>query len=115
MQPRGLGVTAFVLGIIAVLMAATGLVVAAVAFADPGSSGTPSDQNYGAAAIVLVIDGALLLVGAPVTLLAIILGIVAAVRRRGRVFGVVGIILGAIPLVAVIGWASVAAVSTLAV
>lgn len=115
MQPRGIGVTAFVLGVIAVLMAATGLIVAAVAFSDPGSSGTPSDQNYGAAAIVLVIDGALLIVGAPVALLAIILGIVAAVRRRGRAFGVVGAILGLIPLVAVIGMAIATAVATLAV
>ena len=114
MQPRGIGVTAFVLGVIAVLMAAAGLIVAAVAFAGPDSGGTPSDQNYGAAAVVLVIDGALFLVGAPVTLLAIILGIVAAVRRRGRAFGIVGAILGAIPLVGLIGTGIVSALAALA-
>ena len=114
MQPRGLGTAALALGVIAVLMAATGLIVAALAFSGPSSGGVPSDQNYGAAAIVLVIDGALLVVGAPIALLAIILGIVATVRRRGRVFGVVGAVLGLIPLVALIGTVVVLAVSTLA-
>jgi hypothetical protein len=100
---RGLGIAALILGVLAVLGDLVGIVVAFVALAGavthPGETLGNVDNSLGAFLGVIVLEFAVYGGGIVFGLLAVLLGVIAAVRRRGRVVGLVGAILGALVVV----------------
>jgi len=100
---RGLGAAAFVLGLLAILGDLAALVIGliAVAGAITNVSGVLTDPtgSLGSAIGVLVIAAIAVFGGLLFALLAVILGLAAAIRNRGRVLGVFGIIFGLIILI----------------
>lgn len=95
---RGLGVAAFVLGLLAILGDLIGVTVALFtllgAVTNLGQTLTNVDNSLGAFLGVIILEFLVFFGGIVFAVLAVILGIVAAVRNRGRVLGVFGVIFG---------------------
>ncbi len=95
---RGIGVAAFVLGLLAILGDLIGLVVAFFtllgAVTDLPHTLTNVDNSLGALLGVVILEFLVFFGGILFGVLAVILGIVAAARNRGRVLGVFGVIFG---------------------
>jgi hypothetical protein len=108
---RGLGVSALILGILAVLGDLIGIVVAFIALAGAvthvGETLSNVDNSLGAFLGVIVLEFVVFGGGILFGLLAVVLGIIAAIRRRGRAAGIVGIVLGALVLLSHLGLAIV--------
>jgi hypothetical protein len=104
---RGIGVAAFVLGLLALLGDVIGIIIAVVTFAsaitDIGTELSNVDDSLGSLLGVIVVEFIFFFGGIIFGLLALILGIVAAVRNRGRVLGVFGVIFGLVILLSHIG------------
>ena len=100
---RGLGAASFILGLLAILgdLAALviGLIAVAGALTNFSSVLTDPTGSLGSALGVIVIAAVAVFGGLLFALLAVILGLVAAIRNRGRVLGVFGIIFGLIILI----------------
>ncbi len=100
---RGVGATAFVLGLLAILGDLIVIVVALFtllgAIGNIGQTLTNVDNSLGAFLGVIVLEFIVFFGGILFAALAVILGIVAAVRNRGRVLGVFGVIFGLVVLV----------------
>jgi hypothetical protein len=99
---RGLGSAAFVLGLLAILGDLIGIVVALFtllgAVTNLGQTLTNVDNSLGAFLGVIVLEFLVFFAGILFALLAVILGIVAAARNRGRVLGIFGVIFGIVVL-----------------
>ena len=95
---RGIGVAAFVLGLLAILGDLIGVTVALFtllgAVTDLPHTLTNVDNSLGAFLGVIILEFLVFFAGILFALLAVILGIVAAARNRGRVLGVFGVIFG---------------------
>lgn len=100
---RGIGAAAFVLGLMAILGDLIGIVVALFtllgAVTHPGQTLTNVDSSLGAFLGVIILEFLVFFAGIVFAVLAVILGIVAAVRNRGRVLGIFGVIFGIVVLV----------------
>ena len=100
---RGVGAAAFILGLLAILGDFVALIVGLIAFAGAITNlgGVLNDPtgSLGSAIGVVVIAAIAVLGGLLFALLAVILGLVAAIRNRGRVLGVFGIIFGLLILI----------------
>ena len=100
---RGIGVAALIVGALALIGDLIGIVIAVVTFAGAitktGSTPTNIDDSLGALIGVIIVEFLVFFGGVIFGLLAAILGIVAAVRNRGRVLGVVGAVFGVIVLI----------------
>lgn len=112
---RGVGTAAFVLGLLAVLGDVIGITVVFVtlvgAVTNLGETLTNVDNSLGAFLGVIVFEAIVFFGGILFAVLAVILGIVAAVRNRGRVLGVLGVIFGLAVLAVHIGLAITIATS----
>jgi hypothetical protein len=112
---RGIGVAAFVLGLLAMLGDLIAIVLAFIALAGAISNlGATLDDpahSLGSAIGVLIIIAIAFFGGMLFALLAVILGLVAAIRNRGRVLGVFGVIFGLLILIGHIGVIIAAATS----
>lgn len=112
---RGIGVAAFILGALALLGDLIGIIVAGVTlagtFANLGSQLTNIDNSLGSLIGVIVVEFLVFFGGVLFGLLAVIIGIVAAVRNRGRAFGIFGVIFGLIVLISHVGLGVVIATS----
>jgi len=95
---RGIGAAAFVLGLLAILGDLIGFIVAIFtllgAVTHLGQTLTNVDNSLGAFLGVIILEYLVFFGGILFAVLAVILGIVAAVRNRGRVLGVFGVIFG---------------------
>jgi len=95
---RGMGAAAFVLGLLAILGDLIGVVVALFtllgAVTKLGQTLTNVDDSLGAFLGVIILEFLVFFGGILFALLAVILGIVAAARNRGRVLGIFGAIFG---------------------
>lgn len=95
---RGLGAAAFVLGLLAILGDLIGVTVALFtllgAVTNLGQTFTNIDSSLGALFGVIVLEFLVFFGGILFAVLAVILGIVAAARNRGRVLGIFGVIFG---------------------
>jgi len=95
---RGIGTAAFVLGLLAVLGDLVGVTVALFtllgAVTNLGQTLTNVDNSLGAFLGVIIVEFLVFFGGILFALLAVILGIVAAARNRGRVLGIFGVIFG---------------------
>ncbi|MES1212081.1 MAG: hypothetical protein ABUT11_00890 [Leifsonia sp.] len=95
---RGIGAAAFVLGLLAILGDLIGVVVALFtllgAVTDLRGTFTNIDGSLGAVLGVIILEFIVFFGGILFALLAVILGIVAAARNRGRVLGVFGVVFG---------------------
>lgn len=95
---RGIGSAAFVLGLLAILGDILGVVVALFTLLGSvthlGETLSNVDNSLGAFLGVIILEFIVYFGGILFALLAVILGIVAAVRNRGRVLGVFGVIFG---------------------
>ena len=93
---RGIGVAAFVLGLLAILGDLIGIVVALFsvlgAVTNLDQTLTNVDGSLGAFLGVIILEFIVFFGGILFAALALILGIVAAVRNRGRVLGIFGAI-----------------------
>ena len=101
---RGLGAAAFVLGLLAILGDLIGVTVALFTLLGAiGNLGqlltTNVDNSLGAFLGVIILEFLVFFGGILFAVLAVILGIVAAARNRGRVLGVFGVIFGLLVLV----------------
>ncbi len=100
---RGVGTAAFVLGLLALLGDLAGIIIAVATFASAitsiGTELSNIDDSLGSLLGVIIIEFMVFFGGIVFGLLAVILGVVAAARNRGRVLGVFGVILGLIVLV----------------
>jgi len=100
---RGIGAAAFVLGLLAILGDLIGLIVAFFtllgAVTHLGQTLTNVDNSLGAFLGVIILEFIVFFGGILFALLAVILGIVATVRNRGRVLGIFGVIFGLVVLV----------------
>jgi hypothetical protein len=100
---RGIGVAAFVLSLLAILGDLIGLIVAFFtllgAITDLPKTFSNVDGNLGAILGVIILEIIVFFGGMLFALLAVILGIVAAVRNRGRVLGIFGVIFGLVVLI----------------
>ncbi|HEY4226363.1 MAG TPA: hypothetical protein VGM70_11160 [Pseudolysinimonas sp.] len=100
---RGVGVAAFVLGPLALLGDLVGIIIAFATFASAitniGTELDNVDDSLGALLGVIIVEFIIFFGGIVFGLLAVILGIVAAVRNRGRVLGVFGVIFGLVVLI----------------
>jgi hypothetical protein len=100
---RGIGTAAFVLGLLAILGDLIGLIVAFFtllgAVTHIGETLTNVDNSLGAFLGVIILEFIVFFGGILFAALAVILGIVAAVRNRGRVLGIFGVIFGVVVLV----------------
>jgi len=111
---RGIGAAAFVLGLLAILGDLIGVAIAL--FALMGALGnvgqilsTNIDNSLGALLGVVVVELIVFFGGILFGGLAVILGIVAAARNRGRVLGVFGVIFGLVVLLSHVAlWISTA-------
>ncbi|MEO7722489.1 MAG: hypothetical protein ABIS08_11315 [Pseudolysinimonas sp.] len=112
---RGLGAAAFVLGLLAVLGDVIGFVVALFtllgAVTNLGETLNNVDNSLGAFLGVIILEFVVFFGGILFALLAVILGIVAAARNRGRVLGVFGVIFGLVVLAIHVGLAITVATS----
>jgi hypothetical protein len=99
----GIGRAALILGILAVLGDLIGIVVAMIALATAVThvSETLSnvDNSLGAFLGVVVLEFAVYGGGIVLGLIAVGLGVIAAVRRRGRATGIVGAALGGLVVI----------------
>lgn len=95
---RGIGTAAFVLGLLAVFGDLIGVIVAFFtllgAVTDLRGTFTNIDGSLGAVLGVVILEVIFFFGGILFGLLAVILGLVAAIRNRGRVLGVFGVIFG---------------------
>jgi hypothetical protein len=95
---RGIGASAFVLGLLAILGDLIGFIVALFtllgAVTDLRGTFTNIDGSLGAVLGVIILEMIIFFGGILFALLAVILGIVAAARNRGRVLGIFGVIFG---------------------
>jgi len=97
-QKKGLGIFALILGLLAFLGDIVLLIIAIVGVV--GAAQSISGGNYDIAHLLLGFGGFIfiafigLIGGLIVAALAILLGIIAAVKRRGRAQGVTGAVLG---------------------
>lgn len=100
---RGIGAAAFVLGLLAILGDLIGITVALFtllgAMTNLGQTLTNVDNSLGAFLGVIILEFAVFFGGILFAVLAVILGIVAAARNRGRVLGIFGVIFGLAVLV----------------
>jgi hypothetical protein len=100
---RGIGAAAFVLGLLAILGDLIGVTVALFtllgAVTNLGQTLTNVDNSLGAFLGVIILEFVVFFGGILFAVLAVILGIVAAARNRGRVLGVFGVIFGLAVLV----------------
>lgn len=100
---RGTGAAAFVLGLLAILGDLIGIVVALFTLLGSithlGETLSNVDNSLGAFLGVIILEVIVYFGGIVFGLLAVILGIVAAARNRGRVLGVFGVIFGLVILV----------------
>ncbi|MEP6842493.1 MAG: hypothetical protein ABJA11_03160 [Pseudolysinimonas sp.] len=112
---RGLGTAAFTLGLLAILGDVVGILVAIVTLVGSvtnlGETVSNIDSSLGTFLGVIVLEFVLFFGGILFAAVAVILGIVAAVRKRGRVLGVFGVIFGAIVLISHVGLSVVVATS----
>jgi len=101
---RGIGTAAFVLGLLAILGDIVGITVALFtllgAVTNLGETLTNVDNSLGAFLGVIILEFLVFFGGILFAVLAVILGLVAAVRNRGRVLGVFGVIFGVVVLAA---------------
>jgi hypothetical protein len=112
---RGLGAASFILGLLAILGDLIAMVLAVVAFAGAITNigGVLNDptRSLGSAIGVVIVAAIAVFGGLLFALLAVILGLVAAIRNRGRVLGVFGIIFGLLILIghisAIVGIATI--------
>jgi hypothetical protein len=99
----GVGRAALILGILAVLGDLIGIVVAVIALASAVTHVNETlnnvDNSLGAFIGVIVLEFAVYGGGILLGLIAVGLGIIAALRRRGRVTGIVGAALGALVVI----------------
>lgn len=99
---RGIGTAAFVLGLLAIGGDIVGIVVALFtllgAVTNLGETLSNVDNSLGAFLGVIILEFAVFFGGILFAVLAVILGIVATARNRGRVLGVFGVIFGLIVL-----------------
>ena len=95
---RGMGAAAFVLGLLAILGDLIGLAVAFFTLLGSvthlGETLTNVDNSLGAFLGVIILEFIVFFGGILFAVLALILGLVAAVRNRGRVLGIFGVIFG---------------------
>jgi len=95
---RGIGTAAFILGLLAILGDIVGIAIALFtllgAVTNLGQTLTNVDNSLGAFLGVIILEFLVFFGGILFAVLAVILGIVAAVRNRGRVLGVFGVIFG---------------------
>ena len=98
-SPR-LGTAALVLSLFAVVLEAVGITLLVLTYSGAFVHGTGPNQNPVPFLVVAVIEFYIYIVGFPAALLAVILGIRAAVQRRGRRRGVGAAIVGALVMVA---------------
>jgi len=95
---RGLGAASFILGLLAIFGDLIALVLGLIAFAGAITNigGVLNDPtgSLGSAIGVIIVVAIAVFGGLLFALLAVILGLVAAIRNRGRVLGVFGIIFG---------------------
>ncbi|MDP9027369.1 MAG: prominin family protein [Actinomycetota bacterium] len=100
---RALGVAALILSLLAVLGDLIGIVVAFVALAGAvtsvGDTLNNVDNSLGTFIGVIVLEFAVYIGGVVFGLLAIVLGLIAAVGRRGCAAGIIGVVLGTIVVV----------------
>ena len=93
---RGIGAAAFVLGLLAILGDLIGLAVAFFtllgSLSNLGETVTNVDNSLGAFLGVIILEFIVFFGGILFAVLALILGLVAAVRNRGRVLGIFGAI-----------------------
>ena len=92
---RGFGIAAFVLGLVGVLGDVTVAILILTAFAGIANA---DDSAIGYAFVVLLASIVAFWGGILLAVLAIVFGIIALVRKRGRVFAVAGMILALITL-----------------
>jgi hypothetical protein len=101
---RGLGVAAFVLGLLAVVGDLIGIAVALFtvlnAVTHLGRTVTNIDDSLGSILGVVVLEFLVFFGGIVFAVIAVILGIIAVVNNRGRVLGIFGLIFGIGVLVA---------------
>jgi hypothetical protein len=99
---RGVGAAAFVLGLLAIVGDFIGIVVALFsllgAITDLPAEVANVDNSLGALLGVIILEIGIFFAGILFALLAVILGIVAAARNRGRVLGIFGVIFGILVL-----------------
>lgn len=99
---RGIGTAAFILGLLAVLGDVVGILIALFtllgAVTNLGQTLTNVDNSLGAVLGVIILEFLVFFGGILFAVLAVILGIVAGVRNRGRVLGIFGVIFGAVVL-----------------
>jgi hypothetical protein len=95
---RGIGAAAFILGLLAILGDVVGILVALFtllgAITNLDETLSNIDNSLGAVLGVIILEFLVFFGGILFALLAVILGIVAAVRNRGRVLGIFGVIFG---------------------
>jgi hypothetical protein len=94
-KKRGSGIAAFVLGLLALL---GDVAVAILIFAAFTGIANQDDSAIGFAFAVLLASIVGFWAGILLAVLSIIFGIIALVRKRGRVFAVVGMLLGLVTL-----------------
>ena len=101
---RGIGTAAFILGLLAILGDIVGIAIALFtllgAVTNLGETLSNVDNSLGAFLGVIILEFLVFFGGILFAVLAVILGIVAAVRNRGRVLGVFGVIFGVLVLAA---------------
>lgn len=100
MKSRRLGTAALVLSLFAAFLEAVGITLIVLTYSGAFVDGTGPNQNPVPFLAVAVIEFYIYAVGFPAALVAVILGIRAAVQQRGRRRGVSAAILGALVLVA---------------
>ena len=110
---RGVGAAAFVLGLLAILGDLIGIVVGLFtvlgAVTNIGDTIANVDNSLGAFLGVIILEFIVFFGGILFAALAVILGIVATVRNRGRVLGIFGVIFGLVVLIGHIAlWISIA-------
>lgn len=100
---RALGIAAFLLGLLALLGDLLGIVVAVVTLARAATHGDQTlsnvDNSLGAVIGVIVLELVVFIGGIVCGLLALVFGILAAIRRRGRVLGAFGAVFGLFVLI----------------
>jgi hypothetical protein len=100
MKSHRLGTAALFLGLVAVVSEAAGITLMVLVYSGAFDHGTHPGQDPGPFFIVAFIEFYVFIIGVPAALLAVILGLRAAVQQRGRRRGVGAAILGALVLVA---------------
>lgn len=100
MKSHRLGTAALILGVVAVVLEAVGITVLVLLYSGAFDHGPHPGQDPGPFFIVAFIQFYVFIIGVPAALLAVILGLRAAVQQRGRRRGVGAAILGALVLVA---------------